>query len=87
MKEGEQYYLIQKEGDWWEVVRDMGDSDDFFFYVFVNYVRVVDKNGGSGVNFLIITATRADELCVRDNEENRLGNRTLFEDFFDFLSE
>lgn len=48
---------------------------------------VVDKNGGSGVNFLIITATRADELCVRDNEENRLGNRTLFEDFFDFLSE
>lgn len=65
----------------------MGDLDDFFFYVFVNYVCVVDKSGGSGVNFLIIMVMRVDELCVRDNEENRLGNRMLFEDFFDFLSE
>eukprot|EP00105_Crassostrea_gigas_P043257 XP_019927405.1 PREDICTED: rho GTPase-activating protein 15 isoform X7 [Crassostrea gigas] len=87
MKEGEQYHLIQKEGDWWEVVRDMGDSDDLSFYVPANYVRVVDKSGGSGVNSSTTTATRADESCVRDNEENRPGNRTLFEDSSDLSSE
>nr|XP_034317761.1 rho GTPase-activating protein 15 isoform X11 [Crassostrea gigas] len=87
MKEGEQYHLIQKEGDWWEVVRDMGDSDDLSFYVPANYVRVVDKSSGSGVNSSTTTATRADESCVRDNEENRPGNRTLFEDSSDLSSE
>ncbi|XP_069111747.1 rho GTPase-activating protein 12-like isoform X7 [Argopecten irradians] len=43
MKSGEQYHLLEKSGDWWEVIR-AGDSKDLSFYVPANYVKFVDDN-------------------------------------------
>ncbi|XP_062615223.1 rho GTPase-activating protein 12-like isoform X6 [Saccostrea cucullata] len=81
MKEGEKYHLIQKEGDWWEVVRDMGNLDDLSFYVPANYVRVVD-NGGSNVD----ATTKTDDSGLERDEEIRSGNSTLDEESSDLSS-
>ncbi|XP_060076490.1 rho GTPase-activating protein 12-like [Ylistrum balloti] len=43
MKRGEEYHLLEKSGDWWEVFR-AGDSTDLSFYVPANYVKpIVDS--------------------------------------------
>ncbi|XP_061186156.1 rho GTPase-activating protein 15-like isoform X4 [Saccostrea echinata] len=81
MKEGEKYHLIQKEGDWWEVIRDMGNLDDLSFYVPANYVRVVD-NSGSNVD----ATTKTDDSGLERDEEIRSGNSTLDEDSSDLSS-
>jgi hypothetical protein len=33
MKQGDEYHLISKSGDWWEVIRDAGGANEFTFYV------------------------------------------------------
>nr|XP_022310426.1 rho GTPase-activating protein 15-like isoform X7 [Crassostrea virginica] len=78
MVKGERYHLIQKEGDWWEVVRDSGNSDELTFYVPANYVRVIDSDG-CNVN----STTKTDESRVEVDEETRPGNSTLHEDSSD----
>lgn len=45
MKAGEEYCLLEKSGEWWEVIRASDSatgSDDRSFYVPANYVKLVD---------------------------------------------
>ncbi|KAK3108074.1 hypothetical protein FSP39_000688 [Pinctada imbricata] len=43
MRKGEEYHLLQKQGDWWEVIRDAGDTNELSFYVPANYVEIVGR--------------------------------------------
>ncbi|XP_021376233.1 rho GTPase-activating protein 12-like isoform X7 [Mizuhopecten yessoensis] len=43
MTKGEEYHLLEKSNDWWEVFR-AGDSTDLSFYVPANYVKFVDDS-------------------------------------------
>ncbi|XP_048756115.2 rho GTPase-activating protein 12-like isoform X29 [Ostrea edulis] len=81
MRAGEQYHLIQKEGDWWEVIRDVGNSDDLSFYVPANYVRIVDSDGSN-----VVASTKTDDSGLTCDEEIRSGNSTLYEDSSDLSS-
>jgi hypothetical protein len=81
MRAGEQYHLIQKEGDWWEVIRDVGNSNDLSFYVPANYVRVVDSDGSN-----VEASTKTDDSGLTGDEEIRSGNSTLHEDSSDLSS-
>ena len=45
MTKGEEYHLLAKEGDWWEVIRDAGDSNELSFYVPANYVKIAGAKG------------------------------------------
>lgn len=42
MNKGDEYHLISKSGDWWEVVRDAGSTNEFTFYVPATYVQTLD---------------------------------------------
>ncbi|XP_052091877.1 rho GTPase-activating protein 15-like isoform X1 [Mytilus californianus] len=44
MKRGDEYHLISKSGDWWEVVRDSGNANELTFYVPAAYVQVLDDD-------------------------------------------
>lgn len=43
MNKGDEYHLISKSGDWWEVVRDAGSTNEFTFYVPASYVQTLDE--------------------------------------------
>ena len=44
MKQGDEYHLISKSGDWWEVIRDAGGANEFTFYVPASYVKIIDED-------------------------------------------
>ncbi|XP_033762141.1 rho GTPase-activating protein 12-like isoform X2 [Pecten maximus] len=62
MKRGEQYHLLEKSGDWWEVFR-AGDSTDLSFYVPANYVRFIDDS-----------KSKAADKQQRDSDEGDPGS-------------
>ena len=69
MHQGDEYHLLQKSGEWWEVIRSDGANEESSFYVPANYVSPIDGEEDSDPDY-----ENSDEKRVDPKKNNNLSH-------------
>ncbi|KAJ8314313.1 hypothetical protein KUTeg_008874 [Tegillarca granosa] len=77
MKQGEEYLLLQKYDDWWEVIRKDADTNELSFFVPSNYVAIIPDEKDSVDSSVKLTTDSGSNL---NNASSSEGTQDLNKD-------
>lgn len=73
MKQGEEYLLLQKYDDWWEVIRKDADTNELSFFVPSNYVEIISDEKDSADSSVKLTTNSGSDLNNASSSEGTQG--------------
>lgn len=73
MKQGEEYLLLQKYDDWWEVIRKDADTNELSFFVPSNYVEIISDEKDSVDSSVKLTTNSGSDLNNASSSEGTQG--------------